>query len=1085
MAGRTISASYAGGITLAAGDNPLTVTATGTVANTNAAALLTTGTADWVIGNAGTIAAGGTGAASVGIQMKGTAGSAGGTISNAATGVISGGQFGIYTVQAGTLSNAGTVSAAGATTVSGSATVATSVAVLFGTGQVENSGGISGSKYGVYIIGAGTVANTGTIAGAGDSGVVLNGGGLLSNSGTAAAISGGRLGAYLFGTGTVVNSGSIAGTGTIGDGVLMMAGGVFENQAGGRVTGTRIGLRATGTIASTLSNAGAVSGSTYGMLVLSTALAVTNAAGGTITASTSTIGAGIGASLGGSVGNAGSISGRFGVLVVGGVGTATNSGVIRATGKFVGQAAEGVGAGIQLQSGGTITNQAGGTISGNWIGAQVGSFNAANPNGGAVINAGTILANDPGVSGAAVWFKGNGRIENASTGLIGDGPYGIVTYNTMTITNAGTIAGGKAVLAKGATSVDNMATGAIGGGTNGIVGEAALTVGNAGRISGTNAAGIVAGNRVVTKGYGVQALGQANVSNAAGGTIVGGTGGVVGYGALTVTNAGSISAADDFEVKSGVTAAIRGSGISARGPARISNEATGSIGGASYGISAFDTVTIANRGLISGSQFAVFTSAEGKGSRIIVYPGASFSGTVLGDKAGAATPSGVLELAGGASAGTIVGFGTSFQSFGRVEVDAGATWSLGGTVASGQTVVLGGAGAALTLADPAAMGGVITGFDATTQLVLGGIADVSGSSLGLNNVLSVTRASGGTIALRFDPAQSFPAGSFGFVAGAGGTTLSAPCFALGTRIATPGGEVAVEALSAGMRVLRAQGGVAEVVWVGHRRVDCRAHPRPAEVWPVRVAAGAFGRGVPCRDLWLSPDHAVYAGGVLIPVRHLVNGRTVRQERVDSVTYFHVELAAHDVLLAEGLACESYLDTGNRAAFANGGGAMMLHADFARRAWAEGACAPLVEGGEAVAAVRARLLARAGALGHRRGPDAGVRVLAAGRVLPFGAGRWQAVAVPEGVSAVAIASRSWVPAEMDGSADARRLGVAVGRVMLDGLPVRPGDARFGAGWHAPEGDWRWSDGMGWLHLRGARQLRFEVAASGVYWLGEAA
>ena len=116
MAGRTISASYAGGITLAVGDSPVTVTATGTVANANAAALQTTGKADWVIGNAGTIAASGTAAASVGIQMNGTAGSAGGTITNEATGAISGGQFGIYSNQAATLTNAGTVFAAGAVT---------------------------------------------------------------------------------------------------------------------------------------------------------------------------------------------------------------------------------------------------------------------------------------------------------------------------------------------------------------------------------------------------------------------------------------------------------------------------------------------------------------------------------------------------------------------------------------------------------------------------------------------------------------------------------------------------------------------------------------------------------------------------------------------------------------------------------------------------------------------------------------------------------------------------------------------------------------------------------------------------------
>ena len=53
--------------------------------------------------------------------------------------------------------------------------------------------------------------------------------------------------------------------------------------------------------------------------------------------------------------------------------------------------------------------------------------------------------------------------------------------------------------------------------------------------------------------------------------------------------------------------------------------------------------------------------------------------------------------------------------------------------------------------------------------------------------------------------------------------------------------------------------------------------------------------------------------VLVPARYLVNGVTVAQEAVEDITYFHVELAAHDVLLAAGLRCESYLETGLRAA----------------------------------------------------------------------------------------------------------------------------------------------------------------------------
>ena len=61
----------------------------------------------------------------------------------------------------------------------------------------------------------------------------------------------------------------------------------------------------------------------------------------------------------------------------------------------------------------------------------------------------------------------------------------------------------------------------------------------------------------------------------------------------------------------------------------------------------------------------------------------------------------------------------------------------------------------------------------------------------------------------------------------------------------------------------------------------------------------------------------------MPIRHPVNGATIAQERVDAIGYWHLELPHHAVILAEGLAAESYLDTGNRAVFvdrvASGGG----------------------------------------------------------------------------------------------------------------------------------------------------------------------
>ena len=185
------------------------------------------------------------------------------------------------------------------------------------------------------------------------------------------------------------------------------------------------------------------------------------------------------------------------------------------------------------------------------------------------------------------------------------------------------------------------------------------------------------------------------------------------------------------------------------------------------------------------------------------------------------------------------------------------------------------------------------------------------------------------------------------------TLFEAPCFASGTRIDTPDGTTAVEHLVPGDVVRLAGGGSAPVRWVGHRRVDLRRHPRPEAVRPVRVRAGAFGPGLPRRDLRLSPEHALLLDGVLMPVHVLVDGHAVVQEAPDRVTYYHVELDRHDVVLAEGLPAESYLDTGNRAGFANGVVAS-LHPDFALGSTKVEPCASLVLAGPQVEAARALL-----------------------------------------------------------------------------------------------------------------------------------
>jgi collagen type I/II/III/V/XI/XXIV/XXVII alpha len=194
---------------------------------------------------------------------------------------------------------------------------------------------------------------------------------------------------------------------------------------------------------------------------------------------------------------------------------------------------------------------------------------------------------------------------------------------------------------------------------------------------------------------------------------------------------------------------------------------------------------------------------------------------------------------------------------------------------------------------------------------------------------------------------------------------SIQCFRRGTRLATPLGWARVEDLSAGDLVLTHDGEAVAVVWLGHRRVDCARHPVPARVSPVRIAAGAFAAGVPERDVFLSPDHAVFARGMLFPVKYLINGDTIAQVAAGEVDWFHVEVEGHAVLLAEGLPAESYLDTGERGWFGGVNETVVRHPAWERGstdaalAWETRAAAPLCVSGPVLARVREDLAGRVG------------------------------------------------------------------------------------------------------------------------------
>ncbi len=325
----------------------------------------------------------------------------------------------------------------------------------------------------------------------------------------------------------------------------------------------------------------------------------------------------------------------------------------------------------------------------------------------------------------------------------------------------------------------------------------------------------------------------------------------------------------------------------------------------------------------------------------------------------------------------------------------------------------------------------------------------------------------------------------GVNSGNGSVSIEAVCYVAGTRILTDRGEVEVEKLSLGDTLVTASGAHRPVRWLGWRRVDCARHPQPLAVWPIRIQAGAFAQGLPQRDLWVSPGHAIFVEGVLIQAEKLVNGATITQVPLASVEYWHVELDSHDVIFAEGLAAESYLDTGNRAAFfKNGSAYLQAHPDFSPKHWAD-TCAPLVFEGAILQKARSDLRERAVALGFALTDDADVHVMWDGERLDpvrLSAER-VAFMLPEGGSNIELRSRTFTPAHIDpNSTDFRCLGIDVFRLQIDGEVALNDESRSSDGWHGLEQGFehRWTRGRMPLPS-GTRLVIIDMHPQGaVYW-----
>jgi hypothetical protein len=163
-----------------------------------------------------------------------------------------------------------------------------------------------------------------------------------------------------------------------------------------------------------------------------------------------------------------------------------------------------------------------------------------------------------------------------------------------------------------------------------------------------------------------------------------------------------------------------------------------------------------------------------------------------------------------------------------------------------------------------------------------------------------------------------------------------PCFADGTMIRTPNGEVAVESLKAGDLVATVDAGLKPLVRVMSCHLSARALKARRNLRPIVFQAGSVGNA---REMRLSPQHRLLASGwmaelhfgepqVLIPARACVNGTTVTVERpTRDVRYFHLLFEDHQLVYSDGAITESLYPGHNVARPAHPAGLKELGALF--------------------------------------------------------------------------------------------------------------------------------------------------------------